>query len=658
MKIQAAIIIFTCFFALATANGQTVLSRGSTHFSPGLNLVGFPIDNDTVQDMAALVTHLGGPDEIDDILRYNPESGVFEHCGFDSGGVIGGDGCSSSIVSGEGWLVRALKPFTVQWEVVDACDPFTLRPGINLVALPCAVDDLVSHALLPALGDPLLVSSLQALDTKKGTWLTNSFHGGVPVGAAFPISSGQGYIAHAKGFVQPVMMRGVTLAGAEFGSGSLPGTYAQHYYYPRAESLDYYRSKGLTLIRLPFRWERLQHQLFGPLDTEELQRLDTFVAGIRDRNMRVILDPHNYGRYLDDVIGSAAVPNDAFKDFWTRLADHYQDETMIYAFALMNEPHDMEGHWPEAVQAAIDGIRSVDMNHLILVPGDGWSAAWRWLDHNADLSPHDPANNLAFEAHQFFDADNTGSYSNSYDDDGAYPKIGVDRLAPFLKWLDQNKARGFLGEFGVPDTDPRWNEVMEHFLAFLDSHCMGSTYWAGGPWWGDYPLSVEPVAGAGQDRPQMAVLRDHVSINTCSPALADWSVDLVAEEPIEDSVREFTFRAGDLLATPYDPSFQRPKMRLAYRTHSQSQTNLSKNTVLIELLTNGQLLATGVDQYDSDSSSGPIPAVFHRFEFRPGGVILPGDALLLRLTVNAGDGTNHLSLVRVETEWGDVGGPD
>jgi hypothetical protein len=38
----------------------------------------------------------------------------------------------------------------------------------------------------------------------------------------------------------------------------------------------------------------------------------------------------------------------------------------------------------------------------------------------------------------------------------------------------------------------------------LKENGMGGTYWAAGPWWGNYPLSVEPRNG--QDRPQMAVL--------------------------------------------------------------------------------------------------------------------------------------------------------
>ena len=37
----------------------------------------------------------------------------------------------------------------------------------------------------------------------------------------------------------------------------------------------------------------------------------------------------------------------------------------------------------------------------------------------------------------------------------------------------------------------------------------GVTYWAGGPWWGDYMFSIEPQNGV--DKPQMGILMEHLS---------------------------------------------------------------------------------------------------------------------------------------------------
>jgi endoglucanase len=144
------------------------------------------------------------------------------------------------------------------------------------------------------------------------------------------------------------------------------------------------------------------------------------------------------------------------------------------------------------------------MTTIIMVPGDGYSAAHVWPDNNPNLSVVDPANNFMYEAHVYFDSDASGQYLNDYDSDGAYPEIGIDRVDVFIQWLDDNNARGFIGGYGVPDTDERWLDVLSMFLAHLQANDLPGTYWAGGPWWGDYPLSVEPRGG--KDRPQMKIL--------------------------------------------------------------------------------------------------------------------------------------------------------
>lgn len=311
--------------------------------------------------------------------------------------------------------------------------------------------------------------------------------------------------------LQPVtvnFLRGVNLAGGEFGAGQIPGTYGIDYVYPDAAALDYYRGKGLTLVRLPILWERVQPSLSGPLDDAETNRIERVLSDASTRQMRVILDVHNYGRYRGAVVGSAQVPNAAFADLWRRLATRFGGSTSLWGYGLMNEPHDMAGAWPAVAQAATDAIRSVDPARAILVAGDNWSNARFWRDFNENLRISDPAGNVYYEAHIYFDSDYSGTYDQSYDGEGAYPTIGVDRARSFVEWLRDTGSRGFFGEYGVPGNDPRWLDALDMFLSYLEQQGIGGTYWAGGPWWGDYPLSVEPRDGA--DRPQMPVLTRHL----------------------------------------------------------------------------------------------------------------------------------------------------
>src|SRR5579864_7311501 len=95
---------------------------------------------------------------------------------------------------------------------------------------------------------------------------------------------------------QLLFARGINLSGGELNPGKT--VYGKDYVYPSLQELDYYASKGFAVIRLPYRWERLQPTLFGALDDAELGRIKNFVAAAQARNMRVILSPHNFGRYF------------------------------------------------------------------------------------------------------------------------------------------------------------------------------------------------------------------------------------------------------------------------------------------------------------------------------------------------------------------------
>jgi endoglucanase len=328
--------------------------------------------------------------------------------------------------------------------------------------------------------------------------------------------------AKTKAFQTAVF--GVNLAGAEFGA-TFPGVYGVDYIYPTSENLDYYKSKGRNLVRLPFHWERLQHELNGPLDKEELERLRGFLRAAAARQMDVILDVHNYGRYhfagedqgVYHIIGSERVPFAAFGDLWGRIAAAVKDEPAVCAYGLMNEPHDMEDEtrWPRAAQAAIDAIRKVDRKTTIMVSGDHWSSSRAWATNsNATLNEkvYDPQNNLMFEAHCYFDKDNSGTYKKSYEAEEATAECGIEYVRPFVEWCKAKGIRGFVGEYGVPDNDTRWLVTMDRFMAYLQQQNISSTYWAGGPWWHDDFMAIEPRRATGQnemliDRPQMNALQ-------------------------------------------------------------------------------------------------------------------------------------------------------
>ncbi|HZH77216.1 MAG TPA: cellulase family glycosylhydrolase [Archangium sp.] len=322
--------------------------------------------------------------------------------------------------------------------------------------------------------------------------------------------------------------RGVNLASAEFGVdawgvGALPGTHGVDYLYPDPAytnySADYYIGRGMSTFRLPFRWERLQPARLAPLDANELTRMKTTVNRLVGQGMTVILDPHNYARYRTAVIGSAEVPIAHFSDFWSRLAFEFKDSPNVI-FALMNEPHDMPTEqWVSAANAAISAIRATGARQLILVPGNGWTGAWAWSDSwygtpnaTAMLQIADSGNNFAFEVHQYLDSDSSSNQVACVS-----PTIGSERMQGFTSWLRANGRKGFLGEFAGDDSSvclSAVDDLLFHLEANSDVY-LGWTYWAGGPWWGNYVYSLEPTNGV--DRPQMAILQQHLGAPQCQP---------------------------------------------------------------------------------------------------------------------------------------------
>lgn len=322
------------------------------------------------------------------------------------------------------------------------------------------------------------------------------------------LSGGQAAAEAVFSWSNTIFARGINLPSAAFGDEHIPGVHGRDYIYPSEKDLDYYARKGFAVVRLPYLWERLQHSLFDPLDAAELERIKKVLIAARALKMRVILSPHNFGRYhvngKPTLIGTEAVSIGSFADFSHKIAAAFAGDDAIYGLSLMNEPHDSQGLWKQTAQAGLDAIRRADPERLVLAPGDHWSSAFSWREYNEDFLLHDPTSHIMYEAHQYFDADRTGTYKTGYSPSGASPGRGVEWIRPFVQWLGRHRQKGIITEFGVPSSDPRWRELLQHLLVYLAQEKIPWTYWAGGPWLGNYQLSVEPKDGV--DVSTMAVL--------------------------------------------------------------------------------------------------------------------------------------------------------
>jgi endoglucanase len=321
------------------------------------------------------------------------------------------------------------------------------------------------------------------------------------------------FVQFSMGTKKTVPLTGVNIAGADFGDHNLPGVFGRDYIYPESSSIDYWANRA-NIIRLPVRWERLQHQLEENLDEREMQRIDAVVSSATSKGIKIIIDIHNYAAYYGSVIGTSKLPTTAFGDLWRLIASRYKHNDLVI-FGLMNEPTQLSTEvWLEAANDAVAKIRQVGANNLILVPGNGWSSARDWTsakygtpNSQVMLNVADPRNNFVFDVHQYFDHDFTGTHP-----DCQSVEIGVTLLTEFTQWAREHGKRGFLGEFGA-GSDPICLEALDRVLKFMSTNSdvwLGWTYWAAGSWWPkDYFTSVEPIDG--KDRPQMFVLEKYIN---------------------------------------------------------------------------------------------------------------------------------------------------
>lgn len=231
--------------------------------------------------------------------------------------------------------------------------------------------------------------------------------------------------------------RGVNVSGAEFGapgstegvtefSNESPGEHGADYRYESQATFDYVASQGMDSVRLPFRWERIQPELGGALDRAELGRLRDAVGRAAAAGLEVILDVHNYGAYhLSDgtqgvrrAIGSPEVSVDDFADLWRRLSAAFADNPVVVAYDLMNEPANLptiDGRssaqvWEEASQSALDAIRAAGDEKLVMVAGYQYSHARDWAEQHPQDWIEDPADNIRYAAHHYWQRDETNSY--------------------------------------------------------------------------------------------------------------------------------------------------------------------------------------------------------------------------------------------------------
>lgn len=306
-------------------------------------------------------------------------------------------------------------------------------------------------------------------------------------------------------------MLGVNLSGGEFNPTKAGARQFYDYVYPNNAEIDYLASKNMKVIRVPFTMVRLQPTRNGALATSELDALDKVIAYAKTKNIIVILDPHDYGKMMDDqgvmrILGKdTLMPASYFADFWSKLATYYKSSTNVY-FNLINEPYAQTAvEWRDVAVAAINAIRATGATQKIMIPGTSYTGAHSWISSgNAAAWTGFTDSNFVYEVHQYLDSDNSGMHTD------CTVGVGNTRLAAFTNWARTNGVKGFLGEFGWAINHKCSIEGFDllNYMAKNTDVWTGGTYFASGPWMGTYMYTAEPVKVDATyfDRAQFTIL--------------------------------------------------------------------------------------------------------------------------------------------------------
>ncbi|KAJ3032997.1 hypothetical protein HDV00_006859 [Rhizophlyctis rosea] len=324
-----------------------------------------------------------------------------------------------------------------------------------------------------------------------------------------------------------VKYTGVSQAGLEFnldpngpqGAGSVPGNMNEKWFPPSNASMDYFRSLGSNVVRLPFIWERIQSTLFSALNTSYATVVDSIVTRETNNGSYIVLDLHNYGKYYGSVIGSQNVSADAFYDLWTKIATKYKANDKV-VFSIMDQPREFDTRmwWETYAQGALNAIRNAGASNMILVQGTCGAFGHVWFNatcgqgtiSNADASLllSDPLGKTSIDIHQFIDPDRNGGNSN-----GACSTEFdfISNINNITTWLREHGRTAWLGEFAIGQFQTCYT-ALSNLLPYLETNSdvwVGWVYWAAGSAWGGWWMGIEPST-SGSATPQTAIFKDYL----------------------------------------------------------------------------------------------------------------------------------------------------
>ena len=274
--------------------------------------------------------------------------------------------------------------------------------------------------------------------------------------------------------------------------------------------LAFVASTGSNTVRLPFHYKLFTDEdyldLTGPGDG--FKRIDDVIGWCRKYGLKVILDMHccpggNTGDNIDDSYGHAWLFEEEcyqkqYRELWRKIAARYRDETVVLGYDVTNEPissrlaemSELNKELERVQFLALDAIREVDRNHVVILAGGQWNGNF---DVFTDFKK-DP--NMMYECHHY-------DFGNPVYDDG--------RVQTFVAFRDKSGLPMYMGETGHNPSNDWYRQIRES----MERNDIGWTVWPlkkpGSSSWFNFPYpegwKETIVAFAESDRSSYAAIQ-------------------------------------------------------------------------------------------------------------------------------------------------------
>ncbi len=323
-------------------------------------------------------------------------------------------------------------------------------------------------------------------------------------------------------------------------------------------SYDYLAQRGMTIIRLPIPWERIQpiartgsgpltigqltSALDGPVDESYLDRVAAEVDKIHTAGMKAVIGLHSGCRFPyrqkpgsndSALFCGGEISADRISRVWTAISTVFKNRRGVFAYDILNEP--IVTSFPGGLvtyrtvtQSLVHAIRATGDTHTVWIqfPED---RANRVSTMTSGPWIHDPLLKVTYSQH--FYPGHTALENERYTPTVDAPTITA--VSGFAAWCARWTVRCSIGELGWPraasqpdwpDSTNSWNRLGEKIYSLADHAGMDVTYFAAQSSYGEHLVAYDntqntnrrhprlwPLPGINRAHSQSTVIESHLS---------------------------------------------------------------------------------------------------------------------------------------------------